>query len=177
VAYAKRKDKKKSHFHKAILKYGPNAFRMELVEEVTADTIDDRERYWIKHHNSFFEGYNGTYGGDGGDTSIHIDYQARKDQSGANNPMYGKSARIGTKHSEETLKVMAEKRRAFWADPEKAAKVKRHCGESNPMFGKTPGNARPFEYEGVVYPSRAACVRAVGKAPQTVMKQGRFIDE
>jgi hypothetical protein len=36
--------------------------------------------------------------GDGGDTSKHIDYKSRKDQSGINNPFYGKKTSVDNKH-------------------------------------------------------------------------------
>ena len=46
-------------------KYGTDCFQIELVEECSRDVTEEREKYWIKHYNSFGDGYNATLGGDG----------------------------------------------------------------------------------------------------------------
>ena len=57
--------------HKAIRKYGREAFIVETLEEVTDESIlSERERYWITQYNSCIledgsNGYNMTYGGEG----------------------------------------------------------------------------------------------------------------
>lgn len=48
----------------AIRKYGVNNFSFEVIEECSQDLLNERERYWIKFYNSFFNGYNQTLGGD-----------------------------------------------------------------------------------------------------------------
>lgn len=52
--------------HRAIRKYGPENFYIELVEEVDDSTsLDEREQYWIAYYNSYGQpnGYNATIGG------------------------------------------------------------------------------------------------------------------
>ncbi|MBQ2224674.1 MAG: hypothetical protein II422_01780, partial [Prevotella sp.] len=36
-----------------------------LIEEIELSQLEERERYWIKEYNSYHNGYNATYGGDG----------------------------------------------------------------------------------------------------------------
>lgn len=49
--------------YRAIRKYGPENFSLEVVE--LTDDFKEREKYWISHYNSYKEGYNETYGGEG----------------------------------------------------------------------------------------------------------------
>lgn len=55
-----------THFHRAILQYGKEHFRIEIIEDnVKEDELDQREKYWIAYFNSYENGYNSTLGGDG----------------------------------------------------------------------------------------------------------------
>ena len=40
-----------------------NNFTFQIVELCRQDELNDREIYWIKHYNSFKDGYNQTLGG------------------------------------------------------------------------------------------------------------------
>lgn len=57
--------------HKAIRKYGKENFKIEIIEEVSAEeNLSEREQYWINYYNSCIleedsHGYNMTYGGEG----------------------------------------------------------------------------------------------------------------
>lgn len=59
-----------TYFHRAILKYGINNFKLELIEDnIPYDKLDSREKYWIKYYDSFYtsgKGYNLTEGGQWG---------------------------------------------------------------------------------------------------------------
>lgn len=61
------KRKEQTHLHRAIRKYGSNNFSFEIIEECTEAELNNRERYWIAHYNTFNSpnGYNMTAGGDG----------------------------------------------------------------------------------------------------------------
>lgn len=54
-----------------ILQTYPNLFVSEIIEECSANLLDERERYWIKYYNSYYEGYNCTLGGKGARGEIH----------------------------------------------------------------------------------------------------------
>ena len=49
--------------YKAIRKYGIENFSFEIIEECIEKELNDKEVYWIKQYNSFFNGYNQTMGG------------------------------------------------------------------------------------------------------------------
>ena len=46
-------------------KYGVDAFKIETIEECSADESSEREMHWIEYYDSFHNGYNATMGGDG----------------------------------------------------------------------------------------------------------------
>ena len=58
----KRKNEKRP-LYSAMRKYGIENFHIELIEET--DNPEEREIYWINYYNSFKNGYNATFGGDG----------------------------------------------------------------------------------------------------------------
>ena len=51
--------------YRAMNKYGIENFICETIEECTIEDINDREVYWIEYYQSYHNGYNATYGGDG----------------------------------------------------------------------------------------------------------------
>ena len=54
-----------AHLQKAIRKYGPDAFEIEVIEHCNNDLLDERERYWIDHYDAVKTGFNMAYGGSG----------------------------------------------------------------------------------------------------------------
>ena len=51
--------------HKAMLKYGPAAFKAEIIEECDDSSLHEREQFWIEYYDSYKNGYNSTLGGEG----------------------------------------------------------------------------------------------------------------
>lgn len=62
---AQADNKKNRPLYKAIRKYGPEHFHIELIEKTDIHNLCDREVYWISFYNTYKEGYNATLGGDG----------------------------------------------------------------------------------------------------------------
>ena len=54
-----------------ILQAHSNLFTYEIVEECSADLLDEREQYWIEYYNSYYDGYNCTLGGKGARGETH----------------------------------------------------------------------------------------------------------
>lgn len=54
----------KGPFHLAIKKYGAEAFVVEEVEKCKNEDLNKRETFWIKHFDTFHNGYNITTGGE-----------------------------------------------------------------------------------------------------------------
>ena len=70
--YAPQKNKKPSEFYNAICKYGWDNFHHEIIGWCEAEDEDELdymlnewERYYIWKYDSYYNGYNGTFGGDG----------------------------------------------------------------------------------------------------------------
>lgn len=54
--------------YRAIRKYGEENFKIECIEEIDDNLLNERECFWIKELNSYAKnnkGYNATYGGEG----------------------------------------------------------------------------------------------------------------
>jgi len=49
--------------HRAIRKYGSDNFKFRIIEECDESKLEEREIYYIKEFNTFYEGYNATLGG------------------------------------------------------------------------------------------------------------------
>ncbi len=62
---AKRKKNEKRPLYSAINKYGIEHFWIEEIEQVDLKYLEEREIYWINYFNSYKNGYNATFGGDG----------------------------------------------------------------------------------------------------------------
>ena len=59
---------KTDHSYKSILYqdlrlYGIEKFKFEIIEECEEKQLDEREIYWIDYFDSFFNGYNESFGG------------------------------------------------------------------------------------------------------------------
>lgn len=61
-AYGRDKESRFA-FHRAILKYGKDAFLVEEIEECDSSELDARERYWIEYYDAYHKGYNADFGG------------------------------------------------------------------------------------------------------------------
>lgn len=55
-------EKTKNKLYDAIREYGLDNFTFELLEECTAEQLNDREKYFIKMYDSYNYGYNSTIG-------------------------------------------------------------------------------------------------------------------
>ena len=64
--------------HCAMRTLGPENFWCETIEECPEAQLDEREKFWIKHYDSYVNGYNMTSGGNGGSIYIIDDIKVRK---------------------------------------------------------------------------------------------------
>ena len=115
-----------THFHRAIRKYGVEAFELKVVQEcLTNDELNVAEIAWIAKLNTFPDGYNETRGGEGTPGYRHTADAKRKmslARLGERNANYKKDfspetrkrmrlAKLGKKrplHTEETKAKMRE---------------------------------------------------------------------
>lgn len=125
----------KTRFHKAIVRYGLDAFIWSIIEDGINDlqTLDEREVYWVAHFDTYNNGYNDTKGGhairgyrftkvdrkkmslshlgkSNGPHSKETKKKISESQKGSNNSMFGRrgknNPRTGTKHSKESIQKM-----------------------------------------------------------------------
>lgn len=57
--------------YQAIRKYGKENFSFSIIQECSIEELNERQKYWISYYNSFFEGYNLTFGGDGAGNKLN----------------------------------------------------------------------------------------------------------
>jgi group I intron endonuclease len=96
--------------HNSIRKYGWDAHKLEVIEEVPDEQLDEREMFWIAELKTYCYknpmGLNMTLGGDGQrSTWMHKTERRewyRNRYSGVGNPFYGKT------HSEEVRKFISK---------------------------------------------------------------------
>lgn len=55
-----------THFKRAILKYGKENFKIEIIEDCDSSLLNEREKYYISYFDSYNNGYNSTLGGNDG---------------------------------------------------------------------------------------------------------------
>lgn len=199
-----RKDEKKMYsIHHAIVKYGVDNFRFDVLFcSLDADyTLNEAEQYFISEYKTLAKefGYNLTSGGDCPVLSEETVKKMSEIRRGNKNHFYGK------KHTQETKEKISKK-----------AKERNISGERNPFYGKThtkesverakqalgdrlKGKNHPLakrievngivfdyikeaaEYLGVSYQNLAAVLRRGVMRPSTMKKFGitsyRFLDE
>lgn len=94
-----------THFARAIRKYGPNEWQLEVIDSAeTQEELNQKEQYWIKYYNSVEEGYNETdainkCGGNTYQSKTEkemevIKNKIRQTKLGAKNPMARRIRRI-----------------------------------------------------------------------------------
>lgn len=62
----KKSRAEKRPLYRAMNKYGPEHFHIEAIEHVLSEMdLEEREIYWIAQYDTYHNGYNATFGGDG----------------------------------------------------------------------------------------------------------------
>ena len=111
---AKRKDRPTVYFHNALLKYGFNQFKWEIVEEIdNLEELNKREIYWISFYDSTnrSRGYNLKSGGKNGGT-CNEETKAKIGNTTKikwKNPEIAEKMRDGLRKGAQTMKNKAAK--------------------------------------------------------------------
>ena len=108
------KNKLDTHFARAIRKYGPQSFKLQVIDYAeTQDELNLKEQYWIRFYDSVNKGYNetdaiskcggNTYKSKTEEEMSIIKEKIRKTKIGAKNPMARKVKRINIKTNEVNI--------------------------------------------------------------------------
>lgn len=62
--HSTKKDDLKKPLYMAMKKYGKNNFSFYILEECNESELKEKEIYWINKLNTYYDGYNATFGGD-----------------------------------------------------------------------------------------------------------------
>ena len=102
-----------THLARAIKLYGEENFEVSLIEECEENMtlLSQREIYWIDYYNSYYDGYNETKGGEGGNTCSKkspeemkvIKEKISKSKMGGKNPNSKKIKCKNTETNEEYI--------------------------------------------------------------------------
>lgn len=124
--YAARKGAQQP-LYRAIRKYGRENFSFVIVEECDDDQVDDRERHWVSHFDSFnsCKGYNLTSGG-----------ESKKEFSKESREKIRQKALVRSPASEETRRKIGDATRGKPNLHFREMRAKQ-VGSNNPMHGRT----------------------------------------
>lgn len=115
-----------THLQRAWNKYGENNFVFEVIEVLTEEDIDEREKFWIQYYRNKTGCYSIQDGGQPVNLNKYVSEESRK-KTGEKN----RQRMLGSKLSEETKKKMSETRKNKFIKtktqkitPEQAKKIK-----------------------------------------------------
>lgn len=120
ISYAKRSKetgRRLYYLSKALLKYGAENFKIDLVETVPVSELNVREIHWIGQFNSFVEGYNLNMGG-------HF-RQKPEDRKYTQ-----------TVEHKQAISAAKKGRTLNWSEESLKAAKQAKVGSNNPNFGK-----------------------------------------
>jgi len=122
----------------AIKKYGIENFKKEILEYCVSETeLNDKEKFWINHYQSFQRdiGYNLTLGGDGGLTVLDEDERKIIYQNIKNTNLLLSEEELSFKYGKNKGKKMGP-----LSDQTKMKISEKNKGEKNGMYGLIPWN-------------------------------------
>lgn len=97
------------NFYKALREFGFNNFNFEILEYCSKEELDEKEKYWIAHFNSYSNGYNMTPGGDFNPSKVP-EIVAKRTEKLLNDPEVNKklASRGTAKITTDDVKVIRE---------------------------------------------------------------------
>ena len=163
-----------TNFHRALRKYPKDSFQWEVIATTNTDVeLNNLEMQFITEYDSFKSGYNMTEGGDGGFTY--------KKGTEMYDRIKHKLGKWKNGNPGATTEAIAKRLKSFkdveWPTGEEHSNYGHShnkgilVGELNPMYGKTPTNARRVIIDGITYPSVASAARNCGVGCSTIRRR------
>ena len=129
----------KSKLYNSIRKYGKENFEISLIEECDLSCIYETEKKYVKEYNSYEEGMNSTYGGEGCLGYVHSPEIRKKISEGTKNGNSHKGKTYeelyGEKAEEEKLR-RKEKVKNYWVNMSSEEKKQRLIKAKEGMIKK-----------------------------------------
>lgn len=172
--YKKIKYKSNTNFHRALRKYPKNVFLWEIEKECKNEIeLNESEIYFINKYDAYKTGYNMTLGGDGGTTFKNGDNLYKKIKHKLSN---WKNGNPGATPEAIAKRIETFKKTKWVSGKYHGNYGHKHnigilVGEKNPMFGKTPTNARKVKINGVDYNSIKHASRELNLSEPTIRKR------
>lgn len=154
--YESANHKSDTNFHSALRKYPKEVFLWEIEMECTDENeLNESEMYFINKYDTYKTGYNMTLGGNGGLTFKKGDALYERIKHKLSN---WKNGNPGATPEAIAKRVQTFKKTKWVSGKQHGNYGHKHnigilVGEKNPMFGKTPTNARKVKINGVTYDS------------------------
>ena len=172
--YQSVKDGSETNFHRALRKGNRGDFKWEILNEYnTKEDMDTAEINYIMEYDTYKSGYNMTKGGDGG-----VTYQKGDELYERIKHKLGKWESGNPGATEEAIGKRIESfKNVNWSSGEDHGNYGHShnkgilVGDKNPMYGKTPTNARKVECDGVVYDSVESAARELGVHKVTIRRR------
>lgn len=160
--YTSAKRGSETNFHRALRIYPVECFEWEILYEAhNSHELNELEINYIKEYNSYEKGYNMTEGGDGGATikkGTELYERVKHKFSNWKNGNPGATPDAIKKRVEtfKTVKWASGKSHSNYGHSHNKGCL---LGKDNPMYGKTPTNARMVIINGITYKSVASAAR------------------
>jgi group I intron endonuclease len=169
--YERVKYNSPTNFHNALRLYSKDDFIWEVLMECNDENeLNQYEIHFIKKYDTYKTGYNMTEGGDGGITykKGNLLYEKVKDKLGKwknGNPGATPTAIQKRIETFKNVKWISGEKHGNYGHNHNAGIL---IGEKNPMFGKTPTNARKVKINGVYYDSLKKASNELKMAEKTI---------
>lgn len=169
-----------TNFHNALKKYPKKSFIWELLDTANSlEELDLLEVKYIEQFDTYKTGYNMTTGGDGGltykkGTEVYERIKHKLGNWKNGNPGATPEAIKKRIESFKTVKWPTGKDHANYGHSHNSGIL---VGKKNPMYGKTPTNARMVIINGITYNSVASAARELNTYSDKIRKLCLDINE
>jgi group I intron endonuclease len=127
----------KTHFHKALMKYGVENFEWSILESHTnREEANRREIELIKKHESYAHGYNSHPGGRVGGYTTERSIQKRqatREANGGYDSVSKRQKENNVSHRPEVQQKISDSVKKLWEDPEYRANQLAKREQANPV--------------------------------------------
>lgn len=129
---------KNTHFYNSIHKYGPQNFKLEILEDhVPNELLDEKEVYYIALYDSYKNGYNETIGGNGTRGYQFTDSDRQKMSASVKRAWQRQDSLLNSKERGQKISKALKNRRKSLDHRQKLSVIaKTRIKDKNPFYNK-----------------------------------------